>query len=85
MPQKSRLTYDEHVELGRALNKQCAELRPLSVQVATAYPLSGSAGKPGRKLQAAVRAIEEAKAALDTALFSEHPEQAEVTIYYPGQ
>jgi hypothetical protein len=80
---KPKLTFDEHVEMGLALASMRDELLHRHVQLANAYPRSGPPAVPAKKLNAAVNAIDEARSALENALFQEHPGPAETTVYYP--
>ncbi|PJM80617.1 hypothetical protein CH313_26855 [Streptomyces sp. TSRI0384-2] len=38
---------------------------------------------PSKKLEAAVKAIDQARSELDEALFREHPGEAQPSVYYP--
>jgi hypothetical protein len=83
MATKPRLTADEHADLGRTLAGIRDELVHRAAQLKTAYPRTGPAATPARKLDAAVHAIDAARSALDSALFREHPDTADTTTYYP--
>ncbi|WP_354402658.1 hypothetical protein [Streptomyces sp. PvR018] len=83
MTKKSKPTLDEHQDLGRRLASIRDELSRIQVQLSGAYPQTGSASLPARKLIKAREAIDEARSALDNAVFAEHPEGAETTVYYP--
>lgn len=80
---KPKLTHDEHAEMGLTLASIRDELLHRSVQLANAYPQSGPPALPAKKLDAAIRAIDEARSELENALFREHPETAQTTVYYP--
>ncbi|MEU2755951.1 hypothetical protein ACH4GG_27365 [Streptomyces albidoflavus] len=81
---KPKLTFEEHLEMGRALKVARNDLLNRQVTLANAYPRSGQPGVPSKKLEAAVRAIDEARSALDNAVFNEHPGQADTKVYYPN-
>lgn len=81
---KPRLTHDEHADLGRALAGIRDELNRRVAQLGNAYPQTGPESKPRQKVAEAVRAIDEARNALDSALFREHPETADPAIYWPA-
>lgn len=83
MPRKPRLTLDEHAEMGRVLAGIRDELAHRAVQLDRAYPSSGPEGVPHKKVGAALRALDEARSALEILLSREHPEVAEATVYYP--
>ncbi|MEV7808958.1 hypothetical protein AB0O28_39005 [Microbispora sp. NPDC088329] len=83
MPRKPRLTFEEHVEMGRALASMRDELLHRHVQLANAYPRSGPPAVPAKKLEEAVGAIEAARTELENALYREHPEMAQTSVYYP--
>ncbi|QGZ47467.1 MULTISPECIES: hypothetical protein [Streptomyces] len=80
---KPRLTFEEHVEMGRALASVRDELLRRNVQLANAYPQSGPPAVPAKKLDQAMRAVEAARTELENALYREHPDTAETTVYYP--
>jgi hypothetical protein len=83
MATKPRLTHEQHTELGRALAGLRDELVHRYVQLANAYPLQGREALPGRKLEAAFRALDAARSELEAAMFREHPDTAQTTVYYP--
>lgn len=80
---KPRLTREEHDDLGRTLAGIHNELVRRVTQLANAYPKTGASSEPYRKLAAAVKELDAARNALDSALFAEHPDTAETTVYYP--
>ncbi|MFI1161402.1 hypothetical protein [Streptomyces sioyaensis] len=80
---KPRLTFEEHVEMGRALASMRNELLHRDIQLENAYPRSGPESVPAKKLDAAVRAIDDARAELENALYREHPGVAQTSVYYP--
>jgi hypothetical protein len=80
---KPRLTRDQHADIGRALAAISDELTHRTAQLGNAYPRTGPEALPARKLAAAGRALNGTRSALDSALFREHPETAETTVYYP--
>jgi hypothetical protein len=77
---KPKFTFEEHVEMGRMLAAISDDLTQRSTKVGGAYPASSA---PVKRLRAAVKALGEARSALDDVLFREQPEQAETTVYYP--
>ncbi|WP_405763839.1 hypothetical protein OG539_43510 [Actinacidiphila glaucinigra] len=83
MPKKPRLTLDEHTEMGRVLAGIRDELAHRAVQLDKAYPSSGPEGVPHKKVGAALRALDEARSALEILLSRERPDAAEGTVYYP--
>ncbi|MFE7837447.1 hypothetical protein ACFU53_15835 [Streptomyces sp. NPDC057474] len=83
MTKKPRFTHDEHADMGRTLAAIRDELTRRSVQLKGAYPRSGPDATPAQKLADAARAIDQARSALEGALFREHPDTAETTVYYP--
>lgn len=80
---KPRLTIEEHADLGRTLAGIHDELTRRIVQLATAYPMTGPEAEPCRKLKAAQSALNGARTRLDSAVFREHPDTAETSVYYP--
>lgn len=80
---KPRLTREEHDDMGRTLAGIQDELAHRVTQIANAYPRTGPGSEPYRKLTAARDALNAARNALDNALFAEHPDTAETTVYYP--
>ncbi|MFB9558656.1 hypothetical protein [Streptomyces roseoviridis] len=82
---KPRLTLEEHVEMGQALEMIRHELLKRSVKLANAYPKSGQPGIPAKKLEQALNAVDSARAELDNLMFQEHPHEGEVTVYYPHE
>ncbi|ASY37039.1 MULTISPECIES: hypothetical protein [unclassified Streptomyces] len=80
---KPKLSFEEHVEMGRRLASLRDELTHQRVKIANAYPLSGPAAVPANKLEAAVKAIDLARSELENALFREHPDEARTSVYYP--
>lgn len=83
MAAKSRLTREQHDELGRTLAGIQNELAHRITQIANAYPRTGRGSEPYRKLTAAQDALSGARNALENALFEEHPDTAATTVYYP--
>jgi hypothetical protein len=84
MTKKPRLTHEQHVDLGRALFRMHDELTLRYVEVANVYPRSGPESVAAKKLHVALQALRQARSALDSALFIEHSDVAEATVYYPG-
>jgi hypothetical protein len=82
-PMKPRLTVDEHIEMGLALTSLRDELQRRYVQLANAYPQSGTPAIPAKKLEQAVDAIDAARTALENAMYQEHPQTADTSVYYP--
>lgn len=80
---KPRLTREQHADMGRTLAAIRGEFTHRAVQLESAYPRTGPEALPARKLAAAARALDSARSALDSALFREHPDTAETTVYYP--
>lgn len=80
---KPRLARDQHTDIGRTLAAIRDELTHRAAQLGNAYPRTGPEAHPARKLAAAARALDGARHALDSALFREHPNTAETTVYYP--
>lgn len=80
---KPKLTFEEHVEMGLALAWMRDDLLHRSVQLRNAYPKSGPPAVPGKELDIAVRAIDAARAELENALYRDHPETAQTSVYYP--
>jgi hypothetical protein len=77
---KPGLTPREHAELGRVLADIHRELVRREIQVANAYPRTSP---QVRRLEAATEALGSARAALDSALAREHPDQFQTDTYYP--
>jgi hypothetical protein len=80
---KPRLTQAEHAELGRALAGIHEELAHRKTQLGNAYPQTGPEALPARKLDAALKALNEARSALENAAFREHPDTTTTRTYYP--
>ncbi|MGW8364548.1 hypothetical protein ACWGK1_28790 [Streptomyces wedmorensis] len=80
---KPRLTFEEHLEMGRSLSSMRDELQRRAIQLANAYPRYGQEGIPAKKLDAAFEALETARTELDHLMFQEHPEQGTTKVYYP--
>jgi hypothetical protein len=83
MTRKPRLSPQHHADMGHALAAVRDELAHRSTQLKNAYPQTGAEALPARKLRTASRAIDDARGALEDALFREHPDKAETTVYYP--
>lgn len=82
MTRKPHLTAQEHAELGATLAAVRDELQARFVQVANAYP---HAAPQVRHLDKALKALESARSALDSALAIEHSDAFDTRTYYPGQ
>lgn len=80
---KPRLTQAQHTELGHALAGIHDELLHRKVKIENAYPRTGPEALPSRKLDAVLRALNEARSALENAAFAEHPDTATTRDYYP--
>ncbi|MBT2439943.1 hypothetical protein J7E93_07370 [Streptomyces sp. ISL-36] len=80
---KPRLSFEEHVEMGRALASMRDEVQKRWIQLENAYPRSGQQGVPAKKLEAAFNALETARTELDHLMFQEHPEEGTTKVYYP--
>ncbi|MGW3984300.1 hypothetical protein [Streptomyces mirabilis] len=80
---KPRLTRDEHDDLGRTLAGIRDELNRRTLQLANAYPRTGPEATPYKRLANIVDELDAVRAALDHALFREHPDTGETTVYYP--
>ncbi|MFF3128525.1 hypothetical protein ACFVRD_41080 [Streptomyces sp. NPDC057908] len=83
MTKKSKLTADEHADLGRRLAVMRDELSHIHVQLSGAYAQTGPASLPAKKIVAARKALDEARSGLENALYQEYPESAATTVYYP--
>ncbi|MFE4697145.1 hypothetical protein ACFRIC_08645 [Streptomyces sp. NPDC056738] len=83
MTRKQRLSPRQHTDMGRSLAAIRDELAHRFTQLANAYPQAGAEALPARKLRIAARAVDDARSALDSTLFREHPDQAETATYYP--
>ncbi|MFE1515724.1 hypothetical protein ACFW9I_02645 [[Kitasatospora] papulosa] len=81
---KSRLTLDEHRQLGQRLAAIRNELLRLGTQLTNAYPLAGHEAGPARKLATARTAVDKARCDLEHALFREHPQDGKTTFYHPN-
>lgn len=77
---KPGLSLLEHSNLGQVLADIARELVQRDCQVANAYP---RASIQARKLSAATEALNAARAALDSALAQEHPNEFSPEVYYP--
>ncbi|MFJ2160543.1 hypothetical protein [Streptomyces sp. NPDC087856] len=82
---KPRLTFEEHEELGRTLADIRDEISHRITQLSNAYPRSGPESAPYRRLQAALQELDIARTELDHAMFREHPDTGETTVYYPHE
>jgi hypothetical protein len=71
-----RFTFDQHVDARRMTAACCSELHKRTVQVSRAYPLTGDEGKPHRRLETAIRAVEGAQWELDRGFHNEYPVEA---------
>lgn len=80
---KPRLTADQHADMGRCLAAVLDELTQRHIQLANAYPLSGPEARPAKKLDSAIRALDQARSEMENALYREHPDSARTTVYYP--
>lgn len=69
--------------MGRALASVRDELLRRKTQLSNAYPRSGPSAVPAERLYEAMRAVEEARSELEDALYREHPETADTSVYYP--
>lgn len=76
---KNGLSIEEHRQIGELLKRTRGELLTASVTVGNAYP---KASTESSCISKAVDALDKAKNLLDNAVFAEHPEQAEPSIYY---
>lgn len=68
---KVRLTPEQHTRIGMQLAHIRNQLTGLHVEVAGAYPLNGPEARPGRKLNTAIKTIDEARSLLEEAHFLE--------------
>ena len=80
---KPRLTQDEHIELGAALDSVYRELHRRTVQLANAYPRTGPEARPMKLLDDAIEDLNKARYALENLCFDEHPKTAATTNYFP--
>ncbi|GGU62657.1 hypothetical protein [Streptomyces lavendofoliae] len=81
MTKKTRLTYEEHLEMGRELYRLRNELMELGIRIRNAYPKADRAVK---KIQTTQDAIDQTRAVMDSHLAKEHPERFDTKVYYPG-
>ncbi|MGW2401731.1 hypothetical protein ACWCYY_34780 [Kitasatospora sp. NPDC001664] len=84
MPKKPGLTHDEHLRLGQVLAGIRDQLQHERVTLLGAYPKSGPVSLPAQRLQAAIKAVDEARYALENTNFTENPEQASTSDYFPN-
>lgn len=82
MATKPRLTTDEHADLGSTLAGIRDELTHRRTQLLSAYPKTGREARPANHLQAAVRAIDDARTALESLCLAQHPDSTTNT-YWP--
>lgn len=83
MAKKTPLTRDEHVDMGRTLAGIHSELTRRLVQLEWAYSRTGRDGEAVRKVSAAVRALDEARSALDSVVCREYSDDGATAVYYP--
>lgn len=77
---KSRLTPEDHADLGATLAAIRDELLQRAVQVANAYPKTAP---QIRHLNSAVEALDQARSDLDNALARDYPDEFAPSVYYP--
>jgi hypothetical protein len=77
----TKLTIEEHRELGAELKTVRSVLMKRSVQVGNTY---GVTAKTHRRIDKALRALEGAKSELENQLFLDHPKEATHGVYYEG-
>jgi hypothetical protein len=77
---KPGFTPDEHADMGAMLAAIHDELLHREVTTSKAYPKSSRAVS---KLRSAANAVLIARAVLDDAMATEHPEEFSPTVYFP--
>jgi len=81
---KPGLTFERHRAIGKQLKDIRDDLTNLLVECSHAYPNTGERGAQAKWLNRAYHNIDRARCSLDSRLFEDHPQEAEVGIYYPG-
>ncbi|MGW2692358.1 hypothetical protein ACWC3Y_10910 [Streptomyces sp. NPDC001296] len=79
---KPRLTEDQHAEIGKRLDRMQSELAHLHTKLGNAYPLQGLEAAPMKKIGIVEKALQDARYALENALFRDHPD-ATTSVYFP--
>jgi hypothetical protein len=80
---KRGLPHPEHLHLGQVLSGVRNHLVHEQTGLVNAYPRAGPRAFPAKQLQAAIDALDEARTALENAVFEEHPAVDETHDYYP--
>ncbi|MGW1814107.1 hypothetical protein ACWCQM_11175 [Streptomyces sp. NPDC002125] len=82
---KSRLTFEEHDQLGAHIAQMRHELLRLEIQLGRAYPKTGPEAVPAQRLAEAREVIALALDSLEDRLYDEHPRQATTEVYSRGR
>ncbi|MFF4576896.1 hypothetical protein ACFY15_00565 [Streptomyces sp. NPDC001373] len=80
---KRGLSHSDHLRLGQILAGLQVALLQAEVDLENAYPRSGERAFPAKQLGAAGDALREARRALESAVFDEHPTVAATEDYFP--
>lgn len=79
---KRRFTLNEHQEMGERLSGLEEDIYTLYAQFVVAYPLNGTEVRSVRRLGLDVQRL---RIAMNNALFTERPGDAQISTYYPPQ
>lgn len=82
---KRGLPHPEHLRLGQVLSGVRSQLVHEQTGLVNAYPRTGPRALPAEHLQVAIEALDQARMALENAVFDEHPGVAATHDYYPDE
>jgi len=79
---KPGITYERHQVIGHELSVMYNRMVSLSVEIANAYPRSGSLGRPYMHVRKVNKALSSLRCALEDHYVREYPDDWEVKTYY---
>ena len=80
MKTKQRFSVEQHWLMGQLLYHTYMALQSQLVIIGNVYPLKSP---QVRRLERSLKELGEARSAMDSALFQEHPDAASTQAYYP--
>ena len=82
MGRKRGFTMEEHWTMGNLLYHTRAALQAQFLAISKAYPFNS---RVVRQLERALKGVEAVQSEMDSAMYREHPEEADPQIYYAEQ
>jgi len=81
MTKRQKLSYEQHIAIGKELSEMRNKLITRQVQICKAY---GSSKKPTKLADKACDMLDRLRCGMDDQLCRDYPDKFDTHVYYPG-